>query len=212
MLEMSEIIGGTMFVQAEKENVKNAIMTISTEGLLPAFEHLKRIRSSIAQQLPVLNRRQHYEDFSRVLWHSYKDLTQAATKVMGAQVGFIWSPDSDFEAGLKDFMESDPRVPRGFDNFLRFQRHNWQNELCDFRNHFLEHRREGPERFADFYQPENAEALFNTVWRTIAEILVVLLATRLPPGVYLGEIPVAQRAKQNPRRFRWVVPALDQLK
>jgi hypothetical protein len=212
MLEMSEILGGTTFSEAEKENVKHAIMTISTEGLLPAFEHLKRIRSSVAQQLPVLNRRQHYEDFSRVLWHSYKDLTQTAVSVMGKKVGFIWEDNPKFEAGLRVFMEAHPGVPRGFDDFLRNQRKSWQNELCDFRNLFLEHRKEGPERFADFYEPDNAEALFDPVWRTIAEILVVLLAMRLPPGVWLGEVPVAQRTEQNPRRFRWVIPALHQLK
>jgi len=211
MMEMSELIGGTTIPEPKRAEVKHAIMTISTEGLLPAFEHLKRIRASFAKQMPVLNRKQLYEDFSRVLWHGYKDLMQRATLLMGEKIGFLFDTDAKFESGLAEFKEAHPTVPPWFGHHLRNQRTNWQNDLADFRNLFLEHRQEEPEKFRIFYQPDSAEALFDSVWRTTADILVMLLAMRLPLGVGLVEIPVAERTAQNPRRFRWVISSLQQV-
>jgi len=212
MLEMSDLIGGTMIPEPKREEVKHAIMTISMEGLMPAFEHLKRIRASITEQMPVLNRKQLYEDFTRVLWHGYKDLMQRAATLMGANIGFLFQNDANFQKGLTEFKEAHPSVVPEFGDHLRTQRTNWQNELGDFRNHFLEHRQEEPEKYKIFYQPDSAEALFDSVWRTTADILVMLLAMHLPPGVGLEEIPVAERTAQNPRRFRWVIPSLQQVR
>jgi hypothetical protein len=211
MLEMADLIGGTMIPEPKREEVKHAIMTISVEGLMPAFEHLKRIRASVTQQMPVLNRKQLYEDFTRVLWHAYKDLMQRAALLMDINIGFLFQPDTKFEKGLTEFREAYPAVLPWFGDHLRTQRTNWQNELADFRNHFLEHRQEEPEKFKDFYQPSNAEALFDAVWRTTADILVTLLATHLPPGVGLVEIPVAERTGQTLRRFRFVIPSLREV-
>jgi hypothetical protein len=210
IMEMAELIGGTTIPDPRREEVKHAIMTISTEGLFPAFEHVKRIRASVKAQMPVLNRKQLYEDFTRVLWHGYKDLMQRAAVLMGAKIGFLFDTAAKFEKGLAEFREANPAVPPGFGDHLRTQRTNWQNDLADFRNLFLEHRQEEPEKFRIFYQPDSAEALFDSVWRTTADILVMLLAMHLPPGVGLVEIPVAERTAQNPRRFRWVIGSLQQ--
>jgi len=211
MLEMSELLDGTTIPEPKRSEVKHAIMTISTEGLLPAFENLKRIRASLTKQMPVLNRKQVYEDFSRVLWHGYKDLMQRAALLMGAKIGFLFDTNAKFERGLAEFRQAHPSVPQGFGDHLRTQRTNWQNDLADFRNLFLEHRQEEPEKFSVFYQPESAEALFDSVWRTTADILVMLLAIQLPPGVGLEEIPATKRTAQNPRRFRWVIPSQPDL-
>jgi hypothetical protein len=210
MLEMSELLDGTMIPEPKRAEVKHAIMTISTEGLLPAFEHLKRIRACVTKPMPVLNRKQLYEDFSRVLWHSYKDLMQRAALLMGVKIGFLFDTDGKFEKDLAEFRQENPAVPPGFGDHLRTQRANWQNDLAHFRNLFLEHRQEEPEKFKIFYQPDSAEALFDSVWRTAADILVMLLALHLPQGVWLVEIPVAKRTAQNPRRFRWVIASLQQ--
>jgi hypothetical protein len=209
MMEMSDLIGGTLIREPQREEFKHAIMTISVEGLLPAFEHLKRIRASVSQQMPVLNRKQLYEDFTRVLWHAYKDLMQRATLLIDADIGFLFKTDVNFEKGLAEFQKAHPAVLPWFGDHLRAQRTNWQNDLAEFRNHFLEHRQDEPDKFRDFYQPERAEALFDAVWRTTADILVTILAMHLPPGVGLIEIPVAQRSSENPRRFRFVIPSLQ---
>jgi hypothetical protein len=40
--EILERVDGSLIFGEERESVKNAIMTIVVEGLMPAFEHLKR--------------------------------------------------------------------------------------------------------------------------------------------------------------------------
>jgi hypothetical protein len=202
---MQDLLGATMISEPKREEVKHAIMTISTEGFMPAFEHLKRIRVSKTQQMPVLNRLQLFEDFSRVLWHAYKDLLQKAATVSGTNIGFLFQTDANFAKGLAEFEKEHTWVPKAFGEFLRVGRKNWQNELSDFRNHFLEHRQEEPAKYKDFYQPENAEALFDTAWRTTVEILVILLAKHFPPSVGLAEIPSAERSGTPPRRFQFVL-------
>ena len=72
--EFLELVDASHIHGAERDAVKNAIMTVLTEGLMPAFERLRHIRASVTTSLPELNRRQLYEDFARVLWHAYKDL------------------------------------------------------------------------------------------------------------------------------------------
>lgn len=95
-------------------------------------------------------------------------------------------------------------MPKAFGEFLRAQRKNWQNELSEFRNHFLEHRQEEPDKYKDFYQAENVEALFDSAWRTTVEILVILIGKHFPPYVGLEEIPVSERVGTPPRRFRFI--------
>src|SRR5277367_5856684 len=72
--EILELVDASMIFGTDRGAVKNAIMTVLVEGLMPAFEHLRKIRLSVTDPIPELNRRQLHEDFARVLWHAYKDL------------------------------------------------------------------------------------------------------------------------------------------
>ena len=45
--EILELVDGSLIFGEGREAVKNAIMTVVVEGLMPAFEHLKRIRASV---------------------------------------------------------------------------------------------------------------------------------------------------------------------
>src|SRR5438105_7130444 len=65
--EILELVDGSLIFDEERQSVKNTIITIVVEGLMPAFEHLKKIRASVVTPLPELNRRQLYEDFARSL-------------------------------------------------------------------------------------------------------------------------------------------------
>ncbi len=205
LLEIVALVDGTMIFDPAREKLKTAIMTVSMEGLMPAFEHLKRIRASITQQMPVLNRKQLYEDFTRVLWHGYKDLMPRAATLIGVDIGFLFQNDVSFEKGLVAFRQAHASIPIEFGENLRTVRTNWQADLADFRNHYLEHRNEESDQYKDFYRPEFAEQLFDTVWRTIVDILAMFLTMNLPQGVGLVEIPVGERTGQPPRRFRFVL-------
>ena len=88
--ELLELVDGSMIFGGDREAVKNAIMTVVVEGLMPPFEHLKKIRAAVLSPLPELNRRQLYEDSARVLWHAYKDLFPKAVQLLGFNIGFLW--------------------------------------------------------------------------------------------------------------------------
>ena len=95
--ELLELVDASHIHGAKRDAVKNAIMTVLTEGLMPAFERLRQIRASVTTSLPELNRRQLYEDFARVLWHAYKDLFPKAVRLLGFEIGFLFTADADFD-------------------------------------------------------------------------------------------------------------------
>src|SRR5882762_1316501 len=62
----------------------------------------------------------------------------------------------------------------------RRRRTNWQQGLHEFRNDFLEHRKNDAARFDAYYQPKTVEMLFDHAWRTIAELLPAFIEARYP--------------------------------
>jgi len=104
--ELLELLGASFIFGEERDAVKAAITTVLVEGLMPAFEHLRKIRLSVTHRIPELNRRQLYEDFARVLWHAYKDLFQKAVLLLGFDIGFQFDTEAKFKKGLADFPAS----------------------------------------------------------------------------------------------------------
>ena len=154
--EMPTLVDAGMIDGARREEVKHAILAISFEGLMPAFEHLKRIRAAVGESVPKLNRKQHYEDFAVALWMAYKTLMPRATELMDFNIGFLFQNDLNFDKGLVEFLKALP--PRGaqIGPYLRAQRTEWQNELAEFRN-FLQHRSPGESRkYVGLYEPDYA--------------------------------------------------------
>ena len=206
-IEMPELIDASMIYEPERQQLKEAILAISFDGLMPAFEELKRIRASTSQRIPELNRRQLYETFTILLWRSFKDLMQRAAKLMEPEIGFLFREDPKFEKGLTAWGVKRP-IARAVAPYLRTQRTTWQNELGAFRN-FLEHKgNTDPGVYESRYAPAHAEMLFETVWRAIANILAMLVSLHLPPGVSLVEIPPEQRNRAMPRRFCFAVQGI----
>jgi hypothetical protein len=202
--EFLELIDASSVFEPHRQELKEAILTILMEGLMPAFEHLKKIRSSVGQEIPVLNRMQLYEDFSRVLWHAYKDLMPRATILLGFGLGFLFQNDANFEKGVIEFNGKHPSLIMEVCDQLRRQRINWQNGLADFRNHYLEHRKDGQERFAKYYTPQEAEVLFDSAWRTMEDIFPVFIESHFSPSHSIEEIPASERNPLRYRRFRYV--------
>jgi hypothetical protein len=139
--ECLELVDGSAIFGDERKAVKDAIMTTLIEGLMPAFEHLRKIRQSISTPLPELNRRQLYEDFARVLWHAYKDLMPKVALLLGFDIGFQFKGDAAFENGIAEFNRKYPSLIMDIPGVLKRQRLNWQQGLSEFRNDFLEHRK-----------------------------------------------------------------------
>lgn len=204
VVEMPELVDMTAIYGEERDKLKEAILIVSFEGLMPAFEHLKDIRASVGQTMPELNRRQLFENFEGRLWHAYKDLMQKAAKLMEPEIGFLFQrQDAQFEAGLSDWEKKRPKLAQAVAPHLRKQRVDWQEDLREFRN-YLEHKDDrDPKVFAARYDPVHSEKLFDTVWRTIADILAMLIGEHLSAGFKLAEISPERRDPVRPRRFRF---------
>jgi|SRR5271155_803634 hypothetical protein len=212
MIEMFDLLGGTLIADKQKEKVRDAIGDILNEGLIPTFLELRNIRSSIGVNLPLVDRLQLYEDFARKIWKSYKDLMQRAAVAMGFEIGFIFQKEQQFEVGLKTFRAGNPALVDTFEEYLRATRKNWQNDLGRFRNGFLEHKEGERKDFAQFYDPALAEELFNVVCRTVVDILVCLMNLRLRPGIHIVEHDPNIHGAGWPNRFRWVIDGLPETK
>lgn len=211
LLELTLIVDAGTIEEPRRQEVKDAIMAVLIDGLMPTFLELQQIRASLHKELPLINRQQLYEDFARKLWKAYKDLMERATRSMGFKIGFLFGNDKKFREGLKEFRTLNPCVRNGFEKFLEETREEWQNDLAKFRNTFLEHQNADRSQFAQFYTPEKAEALFESAWRTIGDILPILLEMHLPEGWTLVEQGPDDPAPRWAQRFRYFNPAFQNL-
>ena len=207
MLEVLELLKGTMVVNQQREQANDAIATILTDGLIPAFLELRTIRSPETNNLPLAEKFQPYEDFARKLWKAYKDLTQRAAESMGFDVGFLYQKDTKFEEGMKKFRADWPSLQGGFEDFMRQTRTEWQNEFSKFRNGFVEHQEGKRTEFRKFYDNAFVEQLFELVWGTVVDLLVLLFNLKLRPGTHIV-VNDPDVHGPWPNRFRWVIDGL----
>jgi len=206
--ELFELLKGTSLEEKQKEQARDAIGNLLTDGLIPTFMELRAIRESRGKDLPLIDQFQLYEDFARKLWKSYKDLTQRAAAAMGFDIGFIFQKEGKFEEGLKAFRASYPAVSPNLGEYLREVRRLWQDDLRQFRNGFLEHQEGTRQDHLKFYDPKFVEGLFHAVPRVIVEILVMLMDLRLPPRVHIVLHDDKIHGPGWPNRFRWEIEGL----
>jgi hypothetical protein len=209
LLELHEILKGTDIFDPEREQVNDALGDVQIEGLLPAFMDLRKIRESVGKDLPILDRLQLYEDFARKLWKAYKELMPTAAEKMGHKIGFLFQNEKQFEAGLKQFRELNPAAPLAFEEFARDNRRRWQNELADFRNKVVEHPSANRNAYKKFYQPSSVEVLFDTVWRSIIDILSMLLFLHIPKQFAVEDLGSNDPRRERPNRFRFHLVGLS---
>lgn len=209
MLDLLPLVDAGTIVDPKRQEVKEAITSILIEGLMPAYLELKEIRQLGTSGKPILHQWQPYEDLARKLWKAYKELMQNAVRLMDLDIGFLFQEkENKFRKGLAAFRQQNPRLREKFEELLEATRTSWQDALAKFRNSFLEHQGGDRKDFEWFYKAENAEALFDAVWRAIANILPMLLELRLPNGVRLIEQSPDDPGPRWPQRFRYQVPGL----
>lgn len=211
MTELSTVLGATMIFNEQRERVNDAIGTILMDGLMPAFRELEQIRAAEGKQLPILDRRELYNDFGRKIWKAYKDLTQRAAREIGFNIGFLFKDPAGFKDELKKFQQDYPNVRPELGKALEETRSRWQNELAQFRNTFLEHQDSDPKLFAKFYDIKYVEVLFDDVWNTIVELLAVLLEAKLPSHTKLA-LPDRNEMPNWPNRFVFQVSGVKFVK
>jgi len=202
--EIHELVNGSTIVNEDRQEICDAIMIMVTEGFLPAYEDLRAIRTfKDNPRVPVLNRKKHYDDFVRALWHGYKDLMPRVLCLVGYDVGFLFQRDGNFKAGLEAFVtENRDYLLLDVSEFLPRQRDGWQQELKTFRNEYLEHRdADAAAQVEKFYEPTWAERVFVHAWRTAAELIVFLLETRFPPQMSITHRSAEKQFPNHPRLY-----------
>ena len=201
--EFMELMGATSIVNPRLQEVKDAFIEVLVEGLIPAYLNLRQIRVARGLRIPVIERRQQFENLSGALWRAYKTLMPKATILLGFDLGYLFVKPANYKAGEIAFRIAHPHHTHIAD-FLQSQKKSWQHGLKEFRNEFIEHRNVGREQFADFYKPETAEFLFETVWVTMAHIFPVFIAAHFNGPMTIEEIPLAKRDPNHRSRFRWI--------
>jgi|SRR5450432_91814 len=207
ILDLRDIVDAGLIMEPRRADVKQAFTAILMDGLTPAFLELQEIRELSKHNRPLMEQWQLYEDLCRKLWKSYKVLMQKAAALMDFDIGFLFGNDKTFAEGLTEFRRLNPRLRPNFDKLLEKTRTQWQNDLAKFRNTFLEHH-EGNQpadrrKVEKFYKPANAERLFDTVWRTIMDILVMLAELHMPEGTRLVEQDPNDPGPRWEKRFRY---------
>jgi hypothetical protein len=208
ILDLRLLVDAGEIYGPQREGLKEAITAILIEGLMPAHLDVKEIRELATSGKPIMEQWQPYEDLARKLWKTYKELMQNAVRLMDFDIDFLFQDDVKFRNGLAAFRRANPELNDNFEKLPEWARSGWQNDLSKFRNSVLEHQGGDRKDFGWFYEPENAEALFNVVWRTIAGQLPMLLELRLGDGIRLIEQDPDDRAPRWPQRFQYHVPGI----
>jgi hypothetical protein len=202
IIGLSDVLNATSY--QNKQEIKEAIAELTHECVMSAFQSLRELRQiANGSDIPVLRKTKSFDDMYKYLWTAYKDRMQSTAKLLGYDLGFLFQQDVKFRKGCEDFPKANPEVHPSLIGLIKHNRAAWQPDFLRFRNDYLEHHKIQREAVASFYCLERAELTFASVWITIEEILVVLIATKLPSTICLREIPEAERIPSLPKRFEF---------
>jgi hypothetical protein len=200
--EVEHLVGGCIIENQDKEDLKEAINVMLLEGMMRAFAELQTIRANKDKELARLDRDRPYENFARALWHGYRHLFPKVAGRLGYDIRFLFKQDATFDNKLPEFVarHGNHLISTDIGGFMKAQRARWQNDLSLFRNDYLEHRQDDvAANVGRFYDPQWAESVFNSVWRTIAELLSMFLESRFTATVSIRRTPPE---RQRPERLR----------
>jgi hypothetical protein len=203
---LTDLVDAALFdTLAEQIEIKNIIMEIYMDGLLPAFLSLRKIHQPDADA-GLADTYKNYDDLYRYLVRALKDRTQAAAKAIGYDIGFLFQQDAAFEKGCQEFGQKYPELPT-FGDWLKNVRASTQ-KLVAIRNNFLEHQNYPRAEFMDYYKPDVAQVLFDCAWQEAEGMLAIFISKRFPPDVKLRIIPEKDRDPNLPKKFgfAWATP------
>jgi hypothetical protein len=188
----------------EKDKIKESIMEIFINGLLPAFSHLQELRSieSGKKEKLVIDLNKAYFGFYDRIRAVYKDKMQRTAKFMGFEIGFMFQSDKVFEKGILGFKKAYPNVHADVIDAMRKNRIGWQNAVARFRNDYAEHQTIFEKDVEELRSLKSAEICFNNCWTAIERILGELICSKLYRWAGIEEIPESERDQSMPKRFR----------
>jgi len=183
---------------SNEQLINNSIFYISEE-LGFAFTELLDLKTNI--DYTELNLKKHYNDLYDHLWKAYKDRLPETAELLGFNdIGFIFSKEDRYQSQSKHFIDLNPNIGNKLSTMIMDERQTWQQELSNFRNNYLQHRKEGVQ-IDHFYKLQSAEIVFANVWQAIEDIIIILMSDKLMPQLTFREIPEEEREEGNPQRF-----------
>jgi hypothetical protein len=198
-LGLTDLVDAAIFESAAKKvEIKNIIMEIYMDCMLPAFLALRKIHQPDAGA-GMADNFKNYDDLYRYLVRALKDRTQAAAGAIGYDIGFLFQKDNAFEVGCKEFGQKYPELPT-FGDWLKNVRVSTE-KLAAIRNNFLEHQNNPRTEFMDYYKPDVAQVLFDCAWQEAEGMLAIFISKHFPPFVKLRIIPEAERDPNLPKKF-----------
>jgi hypothetical protein len=197
-LGLTDLVDAASFDPAKKVEIKNIVMEIYMDCMLPAFLSLRKIQQPDAGA-GMADNFKNYDDLYRYLVRALKDRTQAAAKAIGYEIGFLFQKDKPFEDGCKEFGQKYPELPT-FGDWLKDVRVSTE-KLAAIRNNFLEHQSHPRTEFMDYYKPDVAQVFFDSALQEAEAILAVFISKHFPPFVKLRIIPEQERDPNLPKKF-----------
>lgn len=197
-LGLGDLVDAAEFDLAKQTEIKNIIMEIYMDCMLPAFLSLRKIQQPDAGA-GMADNLKNYDDLYRYLVRALKDRTQAAAKAIGYDVGFLFQQDKAFDKGCLEFGQNHPELPT-FGEWLKHVR-VLTEKLAAIRNNFLEHQNYPRTEFMDYYKPEVAQVLFDSAWQEAEGMLAIFISKHFPPSVILRIIPENERDPDLPKKF-----------
>lgn len=168
------------------------------EQLSVARTHLGRIEDKSFSQLPTFDQQAEYIAFYNSVWWAYKDRFQPLMKDLGFDLGFLFQSETNFEAGLKKFLEDHPDAI-DFAKVAREDRAGWQNKLATHRNNM--HSGDRRKQEYDLDNPVDARTIFDNVWQAIEENFVYLGREVMDKDWTIAYVPEDQRDETIPKRY-----------
>lgn len=197
-LGLTDLLNAAQFDVAKQTEIKNIIMEIYMDCLLPTFLALRKIHQPDADA-GLADTYKNYDDLYRYLVRALKDRTQAAAKAIGYDIGFLFQQDAAFEKGCREFGKKYPELPT-FGDWIKNVRVSTE-KLAAIRNNFLEHQNYPRGEFMDYYKPDVAQVLFDSAWQEAEAMLAVFISQRFPANVKLRIIPEKDRDPNFPKKF-----------
>jgi hypothetical protein len=197
-LGLRDLVDATDLESAKQTEIKDIVMEIYMDCMLPAFLSLRKIHQPDADA-GMADNFKNYDDLYRYLVRALKDRTQAAAKAIGYDIGFLFQQDKAFEKGCQEFGQRYPELPT-FGDWLKNVRVSTE-KLAAIRNNFLEHQSHPRTEFMDYYKPDVAQALFDCAWQEAEGMLAVFISKHFPPSVKLRIIPEHERDPNLPKKF-----------
>lgn len=197
-LGLQDLLNATDLDLARQTEIKNILMEIYMDCLIPAFISLRKIHKPDADA-GMADDYKNYDDLYRYLVRALKDRAQAAAKAIGYDIGFLFQQDAAFEKGCQEFGQKYPELPT-FGDWLRNVRVSTE-KLAAIRNNFLEHQNYPRGEFMDYYKPDIAQIFFDSAWQEAEAMLAFFISKRFRPGVKLRIIPENERNPDLPKKF-----------